>query len=74
MFSFFKKDVGHLSSYRFKYKVGVSTKMGQALTDEYEAIVKASSFDEAKRKLEKDLLNLSRIKILVTHPIEERGL
>jgi hypothetical protein len=63
-----------LKNFTFKYKIRLQGKQGFTDTEEFEAIVKAESFSEAKRKLEKKLLSNFKISVLFTYPVEERRL
>lgn len=67
---FFKK-VKLTKQFEFGYKMRVIGKHGHATTDEFQAVVKAESLSEAKKKLQKELMKKYELQVLITHPIEE---
>jgi hypothetical protein len=65
------KNVTLYSNFTFKYKMRIQGRQGLADTEEFEAVVKAKSFEEAERKLQKELLTQFKMEVLIMHPVKE---
>ena len=65
------KDVTILKSFNFKYKTRISGQHECVDTIEHEAIVKASSFEEAEKKLINTVLKEYKLQVIITYPICE---
>jgi hypothetical protein len=71
MFSFFNRDVRLIREFQFKYVVRLNVAGTVVDSPEREAIVKASSLDEAEKKLIKEIQSQTKTATLVTYPIKE---
>jgi hypothetical protein len=66
------KTIKLYKNFTFKYKIEVKGKQGSASTSEFEAIVKAESFDQAEVQLIERLKSEYKMNIVITHPIKEK--